>query len=274
MNSTGYSVRIPINMSKLIETLERTTDYTSTPLGFGAASRNQDSPASMALIGMVSSEDLAKRPKLAEAPVDAILVSVKPWGLRALSKLTKSPLADRLWGVHLTETDGTQAKEIKKKGCDFILFNPDSTPASLLNDHDLGMLIPVGPDLSEDAARAIQDLPIDAVLFLPEQDLLPLTVQKLIDIQVVRGLLDKPFLLAVPANLEPADLESLRNLGIAGLALDLSSTQDIARTKKAIANLPRRKSTPTSSHVVAPQASHGLGHPDHDGDEEDQDDDF
>ena len=261
-------------MSKLIETLERTADYTATPIGFGAASRQQDTPASMALIGMVSSENLAKRPKLAEAPVDAILVSVKPRGLRALNKLADSPLADRLWGVHLTETDDTQAKEIKKKGCDFILFNPDSTPASLLNDADLGMLMSVGPDLSEDAARAIQDLPIDAALYLPEQDLLPLTVQKLIDIQVVRGLLDKPFLLATPASMEPPDLEALRNAGIAGLALDLSSTQDIARTKKAIANLPRRKPTPTSRHVVAPQASHGLGHPDHGGDEEDQDDDF
>ena len=145
----------------------------------------------------------------------------------------------------------------------------------MLNDEALGKLLNVGHELDEEVGRAVQDLPIDGVLFSPPGDLLPLTVKKLIDIQMVRGLVDKPLVIEAPSSLGPADLEALRDAGIEGLVVQLSEGDAIGALRESIAALPRRKPSSTSRPVVAlrgttaENASHSHG-----GDEDDEDEDF
>ena len=182
---------------------------------------------------------------------------------------------DHIWGVRVSGASDDQAKQLREAGCDFLMFSADDTAASVLNDEELGKLLYVGHELDEEVARAIHDLPIDGVLFSPRDDLLPLTVKKLIDIQMVRCLVDKAFLIEAPSCLGRADLEALRDAGIGGLIVQLSDGDAIRGLKESIAALPRRKSAPTNRPFV------GLSTPapdfeshSHDGDEDGEDDDL
>ena len=236
-------------MSKLIDKLQRLGQDAPTPFGFGAATSRGSAEPPIMLIGRIAQDDLAKTSGLSETPADAILVSLKP-GNKKLPKAIADLLKDHLWGASGTDIGQDQIKQLKDIGCDFLVFNADNTPAALLNDEDLGKVISVGPDLEENVAQAIQELPIDAAFFSPTDDLLPLTVKKLIDIELVRLLVDKAFVMVAPPNLSSSDLEVLRNAGIGGLVFELNAPDVIAKTKKALASVPRRRPRPTSKDVV------------------------
>ena len=257
-------------MSKLIDRLEKVGQHAPIPLGFSAASRRDEPAPEMVVIGRATSEDLAKKPDLAEANVYAILVSGDRWEGRVFNRVTKS-LRERVWGVAVSGIDQDQAGKLQEKGCDFLVISAHDTAAGVLNNEELGKLLAVGPGLDEEVARAIQELPIDGALYSPEEPLLPLTVQKLIDVQIVRGLLDKSFVVAAPPDMGRTELQAFRDAGIGGLVVELSSTDAITRMNEAIADLPRRKTRPASRDAMVPHPFSGLGTHVH-GDEEQDDD--
>ena len=248
-------------MSRLIDRLERVGQQAPTPFGFAAATRREESISQIMLIGRVNQDQMTdgkKGDSLSNAEVDSVLVSWSSWDKQVLERIGDA-LSDRLWGAQTDEIDQERAEQLKEIGCDFIVFKPETTAGAVLNDEDLGKVMALGSELTEEVARAIHDLSIDSALFSPKEEMLPLTVGKLIEIQKVRGLLDKPFLLNAPPDLEPAVLESLRNSGITGLVLELTSADAVASTKEAIADLPRRRPRPRSRSVpLVPQADIGF----------------
>ena len=252
-------------MSRLIDRLERVGQQAPIALGFGAATRREEAVPPMMLIGRVSQEQLTKGKKgdnLPDAEVDAIVVSWTSWDKRA-AKGIGDALKDRLWGAQTDEIDQEQAAQLKEIGCDFIVFEPETTAGAVLNDEDLGKVMALGSDLTEEVARAIHELSIDSALFSPKEEMLPLTVGRLIGIQKVRGLLDKPFLLDAPLDLESAVLESLRNGGITGLVVELTSAGAVAPTREAIAKIPRRRPEGRSRNIpLVPLAGPGFDHDD------------
>lgn len=225
-------------MSKFVELLEKTGEVTPEPLGFGTSKKAKTNP-SMLLIGQASAEDLEKDSKLADAKTDAIVVVVAPANEKALDKVSEA-LKDKLWGVRVGSVSDEQAANFKEKGCDFIVFDPENTSAGLLNDEDMGKIIAINSELDEDQGQAIHMLSVDCALFTPAESVSPLTVQRLIDIEVIRGMVGMMFIMSTPADLGKAELEALRNGGVAGLVVNLKSADDIAKTKEAIDDLPRR----------------------------------
>ena len=258
-------------MSRLIDRLEKGSQSSSEPMGFGVASGRGDSVAAILLVGRVTTDDLKKDPGLADAPVDAILISLgsaQDAPLDELAGLTK----DRLWGVLADGLDEAPATQLKEAGCDFIVFDAEEIAAAVLNDEDLGKILTVERELSEDVARALQDLPIDAVAFLPQGDLLPLTVKKLIDIQQVRGLVDGPFIIDTSAELGASELEAFRKMGIGGLVVELSAADAIAGLKESISNMKRPRPKPASRGMVVLRGPSGYEPASRPGDGEGEDD--
>jgi len=95
------------------------------------------------------------------------------------------------------------------------------------------------------------------------------------DIGRIRGLLDAVFVMEAPGNLSGEELSALRDIGVAGLVLDLSAPDDVAKTREAVAALPRRKSKAPRGVALVPNRGPADA-PDlpHDPDEEDDEDDF
>ena len=153
--------------------------------------------------------------------VDALLITLDSEDSKELSDNADS-LEGLIWGVSAAGIDQERIASLKEAGCDFIVFD-SSASAAVLNDEDLGKIIRVDKDLSEGAAAAIHDLPIDGALLTADDLRLPLSVQDLIDIESVRGMLGKPFMVDMPTDLSTPELEVIRDTGTAALAVDILS---------------------------------------------------
>ena len=229
-------------MSRLTELLDKT--QTASPgIGF-AASRQAAATPSVALIGRVTAIELAEDTGLSDSVADALLVTLDASDNTAVGRVGDA-LKDRLWGARVGSVSADDANTLKEAGCDFIVFDAEGTSAAVLNDDDLGKVIAVGfddPDFDEDEAKAIRTLDIDCALLTPPDGILPLTVQKLLSIQAARAAVRKRSILAAPSELGKSELETLRNAGIAAIAVSVADAgQETQRIKEDIANLPRRR---------------------------------
>lgn len=230
-------------MSKLTDLLDKT--QTASPgIGF-AASRQSAAIPSIALIGRVTAAELADDTGLADSPADALLVTLDASDSAAVGRVGDA-LGDRLWGARVGSASSDDIGVLKEAGCDFIVFDAEGTSATVLNDGDLGKVIAVGfdePEFDEEEAKAIRTLDIDCALLTPPDGLMPLTVQKLLGIQRMRSTVRKRTVLNVPADTGKSELETLRNTGIAAIALTLvDAGGEVQRIKDDIADLPRRRS--------------------------------
>ena len=255
-------------MSRLTDLLERA--QTATPgIGF-AASRQAAATPSLALIGRITASELRESSGAVDSPADALLVTLDPSDGASVGRVGEA-LKDRLWGARVGSAGADDTQALKEAGCDFIVFDAEGTSASLLNDDELGKVIAVGfdePDFDEDEARAIRSLDIDCALLTPAEGLLPLTVQKLLGIQKMRGLVRKRTILNVPHDTGKSELETLRNAGISAVAVSLPDSADqMQRIKDDIAALPRRR--PQSSRgSSAPSVGFGGGSSSEDDDDQ------
>ena len=190
-------------------------------MGFGAAARRDDVSRSMLLLGTVTLRGMYRVSTVRKKLVDALLITLDSEDSKELTDNADS-LEGLLWGVSVSGIDQERIVTLKEAGCDFVVFD-SSANAAVLNDEDLGKIMRVGKDLSEGSAAAINDLPIDGALFTTDDLRLPLSVKDLIDIESVRGMLGKPFMVDVPTDLSTPELEVIRDTGTAALAVDVLS---------------------------------------------------
>ena len=256
-------------MSKLTDLLDKT--QTASPgIGF-AASRQAAAVPSIALIGRVTAAELAEDASLSDSPADALLVTLDASDGAAVGRVGDA-LKDNLWGARVGSASADDAGALREAGCDFIVFDAEGTSAAVLNDDDLGKVIAVGfdePEFDEEEAKAIRTLDIDCALLTPPDGLMPLTVQKLLSIQKMRSTVRKRTVLNVPVDTGKSELETLRNAGVAAVAVSLADAGgEIQRIKDDIADLPRRRAQ-GSRGASSPSVGFGGGSASTDGFDED-----
>ena len=227
-------------------------------MGFNPDSRAEDSNPDMVLVAMGLPRGAASKVKAMKEASDAFLE-----GPGAVDKLDVNQVAQRMgkdvWGVRVSGLDAAQARSLIDGGCDFIVLDSLTTEAAVLNEEELGIVVTVGSDLGEQETRAVSELQVDAVLFSPAQRDLPLTVDKLIDIQRVLGAVDAHFLVEAPIGMGAADLEVLRNMGVAGIIADASAPEIVVELRSSIDGLPRRKPRPARGDALVPHHEVGAG---------------
>ncbi len=239
-------------MSIFVERLEKVGRETSSPIGFGTVSKGTDGFSDMIIIGGIVSEDLMKNEIDIDNNVDAILVSIDSSKFASLKDVSNL-LTGRLWGVRSHSLTVTQLSQLKETGCDFMVLDIGETPAILLSDESIGKIITLDHEVNNNLSNAIDCLNLDGVLFISKDNSLPLTLEKMINFQMVRSRIDKHFILKVPTDLKSSDVETLRDANISGLLIDLKSSKAIAKLKKTISGLPVRKSKSRNRDPVSPR---------------------
>lgn len=231
-------------MSRFLDRLERIWAGEAQPLGFAIRAALAQSPA-MAIVVRASQGQLE-----VEAPglegVDAVLLSVPDPNREAddLSRFVPA-LADIPWGASLAAATGEGVERLKGLGCDFLTFSPDEMPVVIL-DQDMGKVLEVDTSLSDNLARSIARLPIDAVLLSSER--WPLTVRLLLDYGRLASLSGRPCLAQLPAAATAGDIEALWEAGICGVVT--SERQRLPQIKEAVQALPKTKRKPKRKRGV------------------------
>ena len=242
-------------MSRFIELLEKVGETAPAPLGFAAATGRDDTAPQIALVVCVTADDLAKETGVPDANAAALLVETE----YPLPDAASKALKDRLWGVRLTPSPSAytveQVEALVERGCDFVVFESMDTEAAVLNDDDLGKIVTLAADVDKEAARAVADLPFDAVVFRSGVGKGPLTLSDLVALQRVRRLAGQPFVVEASEGLEQADVEAMRNLGVEGLIVDVPPLEHAAETASAISSLRKRPARRRRSNALVPGAS-------------------
>lgn len=174
---------------------------------------------------------------LAQANVDGLAdyVAGADAGLLHISNLSKEAktlqkicqvMPDIPWGGWLRDVGQGEMKQIVEAGCDFVVFPPANTSLALLQDNKLGKILQVEASLSEGLLRAVDQLPVGAVLTAGEQEgEYFLTWHHLMLFQHFADLLTKPLLVSVPSNVTANELQTLWETGVEGVVVKVGVGQ-------------------------------------------------
>jgi hypothetical protein len=235
-------------MSKLLEKLERISEGSSQPLGFGAAvSRTKVSQ--MLVIASIPAGN-AKLTAVAEkGGADALLVTVEHLDkeIKNLAKIGRAK-ADIPWGISSETVSKEEMEKLIEIGCDFVIFAPAKTPAAVLTEEIIGKVLTIDTSLTESLAKAVNRLQLDAVLIAPSsEEEPPFTVLQLMVYERLASVTGKHLLATMAPSMSTSDLESLWGLGVRGIVVDMAVEQPeqrLSEVKEAIQKLPttRKKS--------------------------------
>ncbi|MDP3878711.1 MAG: hypothetical protein Q8Q07_00185 [Dehalococcoidales bacterium] len=212
-------------MSKFIDRLKSLSRMQSQPIGFRTGLPIFSRPR-MQLVASLAQEDAGSLVDRATG-ADAGLLRIIKSGPDAdiLEKMSRSA-PDIPWGGWV-QVAQEEIKGLNQLSFDFIIFPAENTPLTALEENKAGKIIAVAASLNEGLLRAVNKLPLDAVLITGEQsEARSLTWHHLMLFRRFADLLNKPLLAVIPAEVTAAELQALWEAGINGVVIEVAAGQD------------------------------------------------
>ncbi len=243
-------------MSRLIEKLTQVSKDAPQPMGFKAAHPVSSKPPMLLVARLTQIENIDN---LADSVTgaDVVLLSIAKGAPKdtALLKIARS-LSDIPWGSWLEDTSEKRIKMIAKSGGDFIVFPTASAVLAADQGDKTGKILQVQSSLNEGLLKAVNNLPVDAVLVVSEQEKeSSLTWHHLMVLQRFINILTKPLLASMPSNVTYHELKALWEIGVDGVVVEVSARQPSAKLEKLrqeinrLASLPPRKRIKTMALI-------------------------
>ena len=220
-------------MSRLIDKLNQVSKAAPQPMGFRAAYPVSPKPQ-MLLIASFTQIENADMMANHAASADAILLPISKLssGAKALQERVQS-LPDIPWGGFLQEVGEKGIGAMAKAGCDFVVFPAASAVFAIDQDDKMGKILQVAPSLSESSLKAVNNLPMDAVLTTAEHAREhSLTWHDLMLFQHFANLLTPPLLVSMPSNVTASELKALWEAGVDGVVIEVSTAQTAKRLEE------------------------------------------
>ena len=263
-------------MSKLLDLLQRISDGSPAPIGFGAA-RAGKLPG-LALVGRANRPAAGRRPTgvpAAVASLDAVIVA-NAEGADYLKRLG-GLMGDLPWGPGIDALAPEDARACGDGGADLVAFGLDTPAAATGGEDDLARLVTVTPDLADRELRAVAALPVDGFILDMTAVAGPWTLRDLVAVGSLTRRTDKHVLVQVGSAPSDPDLEALRDMGVGALIIDLAavSAAELATLKSALLAMPRpRRRGRERMRATVPGAGFAAAAPParEDDDEDDYDD--
>jgi hypothetical protein len=256
-------------MSRLIEKLTRIKQSEPQPMGFMLSKAAAEKPR-LQLVVYLNSENTARLSALPDG-VDAVMVEVnKSDDLDNLEQVCKA--RDGLIGGGWLKTAGAGTlKKAFNAACDFMVV-PPSTPINLLPKEKPGCILELDAALSEGLLRTANDLPVDAVLIFAKEAAGALTLERLMQVQRVAYMVNKPILMCVAATYSEAEMQALWDMGISAVVVEASdekSMEKVAELSKIIGKLtPPASRKKERTRAVLPRMQPEAEKPEEDEEEE------
>jgi hypothetical protein len=224
-------------MSRLIDKLKRLRQAETQPMGF-MTGRAQSEKTKMQLVARLAAENLEKVSAGLD-PADASLIEIaRPEGLGTLEKACQMK-DGAITGGWIKSPDGATLKKAFNTACDFLVF-PSGIPLTATQTEKVGRVLELEMTLSEGLLRTVNDLPVDAVLVAGEAEDNSLTLERLMQVQRLVYMVQKPVLVSIPLNLTAPELQALWDMGVSGVVAgvdDEKSGEKLGELRKAIDKL-------------------------------------
>jgi len=219
-------------MSQLIDKLNRVSQAVPQAMGFGAMQQVLPKPKMLLIADLAQANIDRLADYVTGADAGLLHISNLSEGAKTLGEICQV-VSDIPWGGWLRDVGQGGMKQIAEAGCDFVVFPPANTSLALLQDSKLGKILQVEASLSEGLLRAVDGLPVDAVLTAgePEGEYF-LTWHHLMLFQRLADLLTKPLLVSVPSKVTANELQVLWETGVEGVMVRVGVGQPEGRLKE------------------------------------------
>ena len=242
-------------MSKLLEWLEKINrGGTTGGLGFGMVAPREEIPV-MALLGVVSSHDPKEARAANKAGIAGALIELNSSHPEP-SKQVLEALGNLPWGVQLKGPSSKSVASWREQGCDFFIFELESTAAEVLEEGDAARILAIDLAMKPELANTIEDLPVDMVILDAPTPDDPLMITNLMSISLIRNQISKFCLLRGTRPWSTQELQSLRDIGIDCIVLDVSGFKpgELELFKVTLDKLSKRKSRNEKSPAIVPSS--------------------
>ena len=160
-----------------------------------------------------------------------------------------------LWGAQVDQLTAESVTELKDRGAAFAAFELDGARADALLEEDMDFVLRLhDSDIDESHARALASLRPAAVGLTAD---FPLSLTAALSLRRVSALVGAPLGMHCPSDVSAADLEVLRDCGVAVVVLGSGvSAEGVAAVKQRVADLPERKQRrDDDAHPLIPTSS-------------------
>ena len=232
-------------MSRIIDKLKLASQAAPQPMGFRMAQPVSPKPKLLLIANLtqVNVDDLTNY----VAGADGGLLYLHQSSEAKVLKKVSQAIPDLPWGVWLKGSEQAEIKQMVEASCDFVVF-PAKTSLAILHNDAVGKILEVEASLNDGLLRAINELPVDAVLIDGKtgEDYF-LTWHDLMLFQHCANLLAKPLLVSIPSNASDNELQALWEAGVDGVIIKVETGQPAGRVsqlRQAIDKLtfpPQRK---------------------------------
>jgi hypothetical protein len=260
-------------MSQLIEKFKQASSGTGQPLGFRAARPAASVPKLLLIAGLKGA--LPDKAGDYIDGADAALVRLE----EAPSEKTIRKMAESLdhlpWGLYLEDGSDGLIEKAGKSGLDFVVFSTAGRVGAAPRDKNVGKVLEVESAMDDGLLRAVNDLPVDAVLISDGPDSGPLLWHQLMIFQHLANLFPKPLIVPTPMDLSAEELKALWDAGVDGIlvAADVEKPGGFKGLRQAIDGLPARIGRKSGRTQVVLPRSGAEGRPAAPPDEEEEEED-
>ena len=230
-------------MSRLLDELKRVARSVPQPMGFKTTRPASSEPRVLLIASLAARVDTDRQADGA----DAVLLRLTKSQLtaKALQKIASS-IPDIPWGIWLEDAAAGKMETLVEAGCDFVVFPPTSQVSATPQDDKVGKILQVESSLSDGLLRAVNDLPVDAVLNI---DVCKagdaIAWHHLMLLQRLSNLLTKPLLVSVTLPITADELKTLWEAGVDGVVIEAGTEAPaggLRELRQAIGKLTFRRS--------------------------------
>jgi hypothetical protein len=243
-------------MSRLIDELNRAAREAAQPMGFRTA-RTAPAGPRLRLIASLAETEGVGRANLLEGADAALLHLTKADAAKALSKIAGT-LPDIPWGVWLDDIGAKKWEALIEAGADFVVFPLSRQVTAAPLDEKTGKVLQIELSLGDGLLRAINDLPVGAVLAADAAEVGGATWHQLMHLQRLGNILVKPILAPVPSNVTAEELRALWEAGVDGVVVGAGTAGRLLELRQAIDKFPPHLRKRGKTEAILPHISSAL----------------
>ncbi len=219
-------------MSKLVDKLNLVSQAVPRAMGFGSVQPVLPEPKLLLIASLTQESVGSAGDYVAGADAGLLTISDLSSGVKIMQQVCQRA-PDIPWGGWLRDISRGDIGQMVKVGGDFVVFPAANTSLAVLQNAEVGKILQVEASLSEGLLRAVDELPVDAVLIAGEPEGGGfLTWHHLMLFHHLADLLTKPMLVCLPPKVTAGELQALWEAGVDGVIVEVGVGQPEKRLSK------------------------------------------
>jgi hypothetical protein len=225
-------------MSRLLDKFQKAAKSIPQPMGFRTAPTAAPEPGIL-LIVSVTPDAVKNSDDIGSA--GAVLLRGEGANKSGVKKIAEV-LPDIPVGIYLDDADEKEMASLAEAGADFCVFPPSSRVSPTPADKKPGRILEVESSLDDSLLRAVNSLPVDAVLAADTFEGGSLSWHELLIFQHLANTMAKPLIVNIPPDVTEGELKALFEAGADGALVEASALKagSLKKLLELIGKLPPR----------------------------------